>query len=560
MSRCFALLFSLFLASACWPQAGKQIRRPIFVPSKQGQRQSIVIGPLVAGQLVSLGYLRMHEPEVFALAPSNGGFDLGGHRPYGHTVTPASGYSHTTSVAGGPLTEPVQSHPGLILGGPQNVPVGRGPGVVKGPPTGTSNGGNQISYTGRPGVIPMNIDLGAAYDGDSRTFRVHLVAAVAGTLSARLETGKELIRITKMIRYGGTFEPNDRKIAPGLLGGGNVQRAAPARASSYVQGPPGQVAISLQPSITKVITSAPFDMPVDAGQDVDLELTFDTHLDVFNEPAGRYHETLDVSQNGNVVKVPVTGLFHGLRIGVLALFGDYHPQVVMDTSSPFPQNFVVGMKLINSDRVARTLSFMIDAIPGGTLMLADNAKQNWKMYNGLTLQPGEVKDLEVVGTLSAKALAANLPDAQDVNIHMTGVAVNSTATLSLELLWPVQTWSSISPSPNAARNSDGKPMQNSQGIYQSRADYRADFWLFANGDYVLQGSVRHPLIGYAMYEFDSTGAPISLRHDITPPYKPKILPWYTQRLNGHRDDLSARNGPVKGQLNVNVNNLPPSPP
>lgn len=229
---------------------------------------------------------------------------------------------------------------------------------------------------------PQQLALGSIWDGQTARSVVRITALFEGLVTASLPPNTPF-RIVQVAAATGLFQRSSAALS----------------------------AVTATPQQVTVTASNPFAAYAKAGQDVLVTVEFAPHFDLFSQPAGIYQTTLNVSGHNWFASVPVSGLFNGLKLGVIPALDAYQMDVINppDLSGgnqcavPIPQS----VKLTNVDQQSHTVLVEPAAFPGQFSMLPAT----------VTVQPGATQYMPLAITLHC--LSAQYSREFQLNLKIT---------------------------------------------------------------------------------------------------------------------------------------------
>jgi hypothetical protein len=200
----------------------------------------------------------------------------------------------------------------------------------------------------RPGAVtptlrvndftPQQLALGSIWDGQTARGVVRIASLFEGLVTASLPPNTPF-RIVGVAAATGLLQRNSAMLS----------------------------AVTATPQQVTVTATNPFSAYARAGQEVLVTVEFAPHFDLFSQTAGNYRTTLSVSGQNWFASVPVSGLFNGIKLGVIPALDAYQLDVInpLDPTGtqcavPIPQ----GVKLINVDQQSHTVLIEPAAFPG----------------------------------------------------------------------------------------------------------------------------------------------------------------------------------------------------
>jgi len=282
-----------------------------------------VTGIATDAGLVTVGWLRMHRPDLLAAAAKSVKAGKSNRFSLDSLFSPKMQARLANVVFQPPVTKPGAKSPtgwGQIAAS-QTEPL-------------------TVEYTPNPLRFPD------VWDKQTVTCTLHLVAPDDGPVTAALGA-KSPFAIKRITAFDGT-----------------VMRAAVRQA---------QIATRRVGAET---LKAPWTIRAKAGQDVDITLSFSPKFDLFSFTAGPKSDKLSVRGGGFgpglrpwSISVPVSGMFEGIAIGVIPIAIDRDITVITDIvwQPGVPQTFTGQVELINAGGDAAGV-LEAEGLPAGITM------------------------------------------------------------------------------------------------------------------------------------------------------------------------------------------------
>jgi hypothetical protein len=194
-------------------------------------------------------------------------------------------------------TTPSGTSPGTVSALPTPAsPPSNAPGKVNALPTPASVGGAALVLN-IPVHSPDNFDFGEVWDGDMTRKTFHLTTTAAGYVTVQIPNGP--FRVAEFREMGAVQAPSKN---PGSKSPVNLGPIQPVKSRITYQD--GQ--------------SGPFQWSLAPGTDIQIDVAFQPHFNLFTEAAGQKSASMKVTgpgMHGNwTLSVPLLGMFDGLKL------------------------------------------------------------------------------------------------------------------------------------------------------------------------------------------------------------------------------------------------------